>query len=57
MGSEPSWISLTAATALCAITGVLLTVLIAQTAGMRESPVFQFNHDQADTLMALHLIR
>ena len=57
MDSEPNWISLTAGSVLCALSGLLMLVLIAQWAQYHDIPEIQSHALSADMPAALRLLR
>ena len=57
MDREPSWITLTAGSTLCALAGVLLLVLIAQCARQHNMPELQSDFVRADMPFVLRLMR
>ena len=57
MDSEPNWISFTAGTVLCALSGSLMLVLIAQGAQYHNTPEIQSQALSADIPAALRLLR
>ena len=57
MDSEPNWISFTAGTVLCALSGLLMLVLIAQGAQYHNTPEIQSQALSADIPAALRLLR
>jgi len=57
MDSENGWISLTAGTTLCALSGLLLLVLIANWAQYHESLGTQARSVSADMPLTLRLLR
>ena len=56
MDSEPSWISFTAGTVLCALSALLLLALIAQWAQDHNSPEIQSRAVGAEMPIALRLL-
>jgi hypothetical protein len=56
MDSEPSWISFTAGTVLCALSALLLLALIAQWAQDHNSPEIQSRAVSAEMPIALRLL-
>lgn len=57
MDTEPSWISLTAGTLLCAFSGLLLLVLTANWAQTHNSAEIQSGSVSAEMPMVLRLLR
>lgn len=57
MNTEPSWISLTAGTLLCAFSGLLLLVLTANWAQTHNSADIQSGSVSAEMPMVLRLLR
>jgi len=56
MDREAGWISLTAGTLLCAFTGLLLLVLIANWAQFNNSPDIESHSVNAEMPIALRLL-
>jgi hypothetical protein len=57
MDREPSWISLTAGSTLCALAAILLVVLTAQVAKLHNVPELQSHYIGADMPLSLRLMR
>ena len=57
MDSELNWISFTAGTVLCALSGLLMLVLIAQWAQYHDMPEIQSRALSADMPVTLRLLR
>jgi|KBSMisStaDraftv2_1062788.scaffolds.fasta_scaffold6312046_1 hypothetical protein len=57
MDRESGWVSLTAGTLLCAFSGILLLVLIANWAQFRNSPDIEAHSVNAEMPIALRLLR
>ena len=57
MDREPSWISLTAGSTLCALAAILLVVLTAQVARLHNMPELQSHYIGADMPLTLRLMR
>lgn len=57
MNGEPGWISLTAGAVLCAFSGLLLLVVIAQWAQFHDGPDIAARSVSAEMPVALRLLR